>query len=635
MAEQATSGTSRTSATSTTLPIATASEVRTVVVALLRRHRWRTAVVGTLFLLASALGLVMPAGLGRIVDAVSVGAGFPVIAGWLCVVAAGAIGAVLVTLWGMRVLTSLVQDTLASLREDAFASAMRLPVSTVDDGESADLLSRVTGDVDAVAEAGGNVVPMLLSAAFAIAVSLVALTALDPWLALAGIVCVPLYVIGSRAFLRRSRVVFREVRAREAARSQAVLEAVDGMETLTALNEQARALERVGQRAEASIAVQIEGVRLRNRLFRWINGGEALGLAAVLATGFVLHANGAVTVGTVTAAALVFHRLFDPIGQLIFGLDDIQRATIGLSRLVGVIDLAPAPAAVSPGDATSAVTLRRLPSGIDLRDVGFRYPTTGRGVSGVDLRVEPGRTVAFVGTSGSGKSTLARVIAGHHPPTTGRLDFDDPAATPYYISQELHHFRGSIADGMRLVAPDASDEAIIRVLHAVGAEWAVPFVTPGPAEHESTGIGIANRPGESPLDEGRIQQLAVARALLADPMVVILDEATADVGLQHRDAVETAITALRHGRTAVVIAHRLQQAATADEILVFADGEVAQRGTHHQLVAEDGPYQRFWRAQTSGPQHVARAHQPQVRAPRTSPSQPSTLHHHTPETETP
>lgn len=367
--------------TSPLLPIASSARVRAVIGALLRRHPGRMAAVAALFLAASALGIVMPACLGRIVDAVSSDAGFASIAGWVVGAGLGAIGAAVVMLWAVRVLTGLVQDMLAALREDVFASAMSLPVSTVDDGESADLLSRVTGDVDAVAEAGGNVAPTLLSAAFAIAVSVVALTALDPRLALAGLASAPFYVLGTRAFLRRSRVVFREVRVREAARSQAVLDAVAGIETLTAFNEQEPALERVRERAEASIRKQIEGVRVSNRLFRWINGGELVGLAAILGTGFLLQSAGAVTVGAVTTAALLFHRLFGPVGQLIFGLDDIQRATIGLARLVGVIDLAPSTVASDRrADAAARASEESASSaGIEVRDVTFRYPTTGRG----------------------------------------------------------------------------------------------------------------------------------------------------------------------------------------------------------------------------------------------------------------
>ncbi|KJL29819.1 ABC transporter ATP-binding protein [Microbacterium oxydans] len=584
------------------LPVASSARVRAAVGALLRQHPGRTAAVAVLFLAASALGIVMPACLGRIVDAVSTDAGIPTIAGWVAGAGAGAIGAAVMMLWATRVLTGLVQDMLASLREDVFASAMRLPVSSVDDGESADLLSRVTGDVDAVAEAGGNVAPTLLSAGFAIAVSVAALTALDPWLALAGLASAPCYILGTRAFLRRSRIVFREVRVREAARSQAVLEAVEGIETLTAFNEQEHALDRVRERAEGSIAMQIEGVRLTNRLFRWINGGELVGLAAILATGFLLQSAGAITVGMVTTAALLFHRLFGPVGQLIFGLDDIQRATIGLARLVGVIDLAPQQSEPVTADAAPATT-----TGIEVRDVTFRYPTTGRGISEVSLSVDAGTTVALVGSSGSGKSTLARVIAGHHPPTSGSVHFAAGTADPYYLSQELHQFRGTIADNLRLVAPEASDDEMIAVLRAVGADWAV----------EAMAATVA-------LDEGRIQQLAVARALLADPAIVILDEATADVGLHHRDAVEDAITALRDGRTALLIAHRLQQASTADQIVVFADGRATQRGTHDELLATDGPYRRSWLAQTqSAPEH-----------PNQHPNQTRTQHE-SGETETP
>lgn len=535
--------------------------------------------------MAAALGIVMPASLGRVVDAVTSNAGLTVIAAWVAAAGAGAIVAAIVALWAARILTALVQDVLASLREDVFASAMRLPVASIDDGESADLLSRVTGDVDAVAEAGGNVVPTLLSAAFAVLVSVAALAALDPWLGLAGLMCVPFYVIGTRAFLRRSRVVFREVRAREAARSQAVIEAVDAVPTLTALNEQQHALDRVRSRALASIDVQIEGVRLRNRLFLFINAGELVGLSALLATGFALESAGAISLGAVTTAALVFHRLFNPIGQLIFALDDIQRASIGLARLVGVIDLA-------PSQTSPEQTARVAGATIELADVAFRYPTTGRGIHGVTLRVDAGATVALVGGSGSGKSTLARVMAGHHPPQSGRVRVE-PAVTPYYISQELHQFRGTLAANMRLAAPEASDDDIIDALVAVGADWALDL-------HDQERANVS-RAGAERWDEGRIQQLALARALLADPAVVILDEATADVGVHQRGAVDRAIVALREGRTVVLIVHKLQQAVTADRIVVMADGQSVQQGAHDQLVCVDGPYRRFWLAQGSAP----------------------------------
>ncbi|MFE7195171.1 ABC transporter ATP-binding protein [Microbacterium oxydans] len=605
--------------TSPLLPIASGARVRAVIGALLRRHPGRTAAVAALFLAASALGIVMPACLGRIVDAVSSDAGFASIAGWVVGAGLGAIGAAVVMLWAVRVLTGLVQDMLAALREDVFASAMSLPVSTVDDGESADLLSRVTGDVDAVAEAGGNVAPTLLSAAFAIAVSVVALTALDPRLALAGLASAPFYVLGTRAFLRRSRVVFREVRVREAARSQAVLDAVEGIETLTAFNEQEPALERVRERAEASIRKQIEGVRVTNRLFRWINGGELVGLAAILGTAFLLQSAGAVTVGAVTTAALLFHRLFGPVGQLIFGLDDIQRATIGLARLVGVIDLAPSPVASDRrADAAARASEESASSaGIEVRDVTFRYPTTGRGIHDVNLRVEPGTTAALVGTSGSGKSTLARVVAGHHPPTSGSVHLASRTSAPYYLSQELHHFRGTIADNLRLVAPEASDDEMIAALQAVGAQWAVDAMVREDVEPSEDAV--------VPLDEGRIQQLAVARAFLADPDIVILDEATADVGLHHREAVEEAITVLREGRTALLIAHRLQQAVTAEQIVVFADGRATQRGTHEELLATDGLYRDSWLAQTRTP----------VATPNPTDLSPTTETTPTTETETP
>ncbi len=577
------------------LPIANGREVRRVLARLLSRHRARSCAAGALLLLASVLGLVLPLALGRIVDAVVRDAGPAAIGAWVLGAAAGAIAAALVGLWGTRVLVGLVQETLAALREEVFASAMSLPVAEIDDGESADLISRVTGDVEAVAEAGGDLMPTLLSALFAIAVSLVSLAAIDVRLALAGLASLPCYAIGTRIFLRRSRVVFREVREREAARSQAVLEAVEGRETLTALGEEGHAIERVAERARASIRTQIVGARLRNRLFFAINGGEAIGMVALLATGFALSGAGAVSVGMVTAAALVFHRLFGPIGQLIFGLDDIQRATIGLARLVGVIEAAQTGGAAAQADtaaelADTAAELAGIAAdtadtsaAVVLDAVTFHYPRTGRGVDAVTLRIAAGTTAAFVGASGSGKSTLAKLIAGQYAPDSGRLR---TAAEPYTISQELHQFRGGIAANLTLAAPDADPEQLRAALAAVGADWALAAL-----DREDAGADA------EAWDEGRIQQLAIARALLADPAIVILDEPTAEVGLQARPAVDAAIARVRRGRTAVLIAHQLGPVVSTEQIVVFAEGRAVQRGAHEELVRAPGPYRELWAAQ--------------------------------------
>lgn len=559
-------------------PLATASptEVRRLFRILLRGRAGDLGAVGALFLLAAVAGLGLPLGLGAIVDAVAAGDAVHTVMGWVGVTAVTSIAAALLGLWGARRLITLVQATLAQLRENVFADALQLPVATIDRSESADLISRVTGDVEAVAEAGSEVVPGLLSALFTITVSLASLTVIDARLALAGLVCVPCYVFGARWFLRRSRVVFREVREREAHRSQAVLEAVEGRETLIALNEQPGALHRVATRAEASIESQVMGTRVRNRLYLAIHGGEALGMIALLAAGAVLSSLGELSVGMVTAAALVFHRLFGPIGQLIFSLDDVQRATVGLARLVGVI--------VTAETQASAQDIQTLDAGgaaIAVNSVSYRYEGSGRGVHGVTLTVAQGTTTALVGASGSGKSTLAKLIAGQYSPDEGDIALA-AGSVVYTISQDIHWFKGGVAANLRLGRPEASDEELEEVLRSVGAAWAVQALD-----------DLTIEP-----DEGRIQQIAIARAMLANPDIVILDEPTADVGLQHREAVETAIATLRKNRTVVTIAHRLAPVIDAEQIVVCASGSIVQGGTHGELVREPGLYRDLWRAQT-------------------------------------
>ncbi|WP_327216960.1 ABC transporter ATP-binding protein [Streptomyces cyaneofuscatus] len=569
----------------TTLPVADALRTREEILRRLRAHRRRLGAALLALLGGTAATLATPPLLGGIVDAVADGAEkSQVLVLGIALVAATAVGAVLAYAGG-RMLVALVQEVLAGLREDVFATAVHLPINTLESSGSSDVVSRVTRDVEAVSEAASDVLPEVTNASFTIGLSLVGLAVLDLRLALAGLVCLPVHVYATRQFLRRSHRVYGDIRRLESARGQVVIEAVRGAESIVAYRTQGHHLDDLAERSVHAIERQRDGVKLRNRFTGLLNAAEFLGLAAVLVTGFALFGSGAVTLGAATAAALYFHRLFGPVGALLGSLDDIQRATVGLSRLVGITDLGGHP--VRP---ESEARGSGRPD-IDVKGVSYAYDGTRPALREVSLHVPAGTSLALVGASGAGKSTLARLVAGIGTPDRGSITVgsaqDPDAPARYLVTQEVHLFGGTLADNLRLARPGATDDQLRQALREAGADWA-------PALED--GLDTVLGPGGTPLDDGSVQHLALARVLLADPPVVVLDEATAESGPRARALLQGALARVTAGRTSVVVAHRLEQARLADRVLVLRGGEVAEQGTHDELLAAGGAYAALWAA---------------------------------------
>ncbi|MFZ4276295.1 ABC transporter ATP-binding protein [Streptomyces arboris] len=568
----------------TTLPVADARRTREEILRRLRAHRRRLGAALLTLLGGTAATLATPPLLGGIVDAVAEEAGRGrVLALGIALVAATAVGTLLAYVGG-RMLVALVQEVLAGLREDVFETAVHLPVNTLESSGSSDVVSRVTRDVEAVSEAASDVLPEVTNASFTIGLSLVGLAVLDLRLALAGLVCLPVHVYATRQFLRRSHRVYGDIRRLESARGQVVIEAVRGAESIRTYRTQGHHLDDLAERSVHAIERQRDGVKLRNRFTGLLNAAEFLGLAAVLMTGFALFGSGAVTLGAATAAALYFHRLFGPVGALLGSLDDIQRATVGLSRLVGITDLGGRQPVRPAGEARGSGR-----PDIDVKGVSYAYDGTRPALREVSLRVPAGTSLALVGASGSGKSTLARLVAGIGTPDRGSVTVGSPdaPASRYLVTQEVHLFGGTLADNLRLARPGATDDRLRHALREAGAGWALDL---------EDGLDTVLGPGGTPLDDGSVQHLALARVLLADPPVVVLDEATAESGPRTRALLQAALARVTAGRTSVVVAHRLEQARLADRVLVLRGGEVAEQGTHDELLAAGGAYAALWAA---------------------------------------
>lgn len=556
------------------LPVADARQSWRHAALLLRTRRWALAATTGLLLAGSGAALLIPPALGWIVDAVIDDVALGRIALYAGVVVVAGIVSALLLRRGGRMLVTVLQGALAELREEVFSAAVRLDQDAVEDAGSSDVVSRVTGDVEAITGAAGEVLPRFVQAGFTIALTVVGLAVLDPWLAAAALVAVPVQAISTVRFLRRSRPLYRRLRREESDRGQAIIETVQGADTVIAHRAQHHHLDRIAVRSLAAVETAREATRARNRFNAGLNAAEFLGLAAILTVGYWQSTTAGLSVGTVTAATLFFHRLFGPIGALLSSLDDLQRAAAGLGRLVGVL-LAP---------TTRVPRLQIDGTVIRIRDLSHRYrPDAPDALSGIDLDIAEGTTTVLVGVSGSGKSTLAQLIAGVFPPTTGQVLVGGVSAVHaghqakravLLVTQDIHLFSGTLADNLRLADPDASDATLRDTLDAVAAGWTREL-----PEGLDTVLG-------HDLDDARVQQLALARVLLADPPVVVLDEATAHGGTG--GALDAAVQAAVRGRTAIIVAHRLIQAAAADRIVVLEHGRVLEHGTESELLARPG-----------------------------------------------
>ncbi|WP_369745873.1 ABC transporter ATP-binding protein [Paenarthrobacter sp. AMU7] len=574
------------------LPIATPRETRRAMWRLLAQRPGRLALTVFVLLAAAGCGLAAPAILGIMVN-IAAGGGDVMNLLWLAIglLVAGGCGALLGIL-GQNLLARICEEALAGLREEVFAAAVRKPLAQLEKAGIGDVVARVSGDVEAVSEAISGVLPAFTSAAFTIAVTLLGLGVIDWRFAVAVLIAAPLQVLTLRWFLKRTAPIYRTVRITEANRTEQIIETVHGSPSVLALGLGSRHAELVAAASQENIGHALKGVSYLTRFYNRLNLAELVGLSAVLVVGFWLHAEGIVTIGAATAAALYFYRLFDPIGLVLGQFDELQKAAAGLGRMFGLT--------MSTAKTLPTALSRGTDSSIVLDNVTFAYPGQRPALRGVSLTVRPGERVAVVGTSGAGKTTLAKVIMGLEHPDSGTAwvgGLNSAAAAPAdlhsriaMVSQEVHVFSGTLAGDLRLAKPDASPADLSRVLAAVGATWMKTL---------DDGLETSVGAGGHQLTPEQAQQLALARLMLKDPPIAVLDEATAEAGTGSATMLDQAAEAVLAGRTSVVIAHRLSQAASADTVVVMEQGRIIESGPHQELLAGGGRYATLWEAWNS------------------------------------
>ncbi|MEV6587175.1 ABC transporter ATP-binding protein [Streptomyces acidicola] len=575
--------------TASTLPVGAPATVRAYVTELFRRHRRAFVLLVTVNTVAVVASMAGPWLLGGLVERVSDGVRelhLELTAGLF--LAALVVQAVFVQQVRLRG-AMLGERMLADLREDFLVRSVGLPPGVLERAGTGDLLSRITTDIDRLANAMREAVPQLAIGVVWAGLLLGGLAVTAPPLAPVVLVALPLLVVGCRWYFKRAPSAYRSEAAGYAAVAAVLAETVDAGRTVEAHRLGERRIALSERRIEEWTAWERYTLWLRSVLFPVINITHVTVLGSVLMIGGVFVLQGWIGIGQLTTGALIAQMLVDPVGLILRWYDELQVAQVSLARLVGVRDIEP-----DAGDASVTPDGRH----VHADKVHFGYRADVDVLRKVSLEVAPGTRLALVGPSGAGKSTLGRLLAGIYAPRNGRITLggaelsrmpaEDIRSHVALVNQEHHVFVGSLRDNLLLARTGAQDAELWAALGAVDAD--------GWARALDEGLDTEVGSGALALTPAQAQQIALARLVLADPHTLVLDEATSLLDPRAARHLERSLARVLDGRTVVAIAHRLHTAHDADVIAVVENGRITELGSHDQLVAEDGAYAALWRS---------------------------------------
>jgi ABC-type multidrug transport system fused ATPase/permease subunit len=508
---------------------------------------------------------------------------------------AGALSVVYLASAAQRYILSWVgHRVLTMLRGQLFRQLQRLSIPYHDKRIVGVTISRVISDVGVINELLSQGLISMVSDGILLVGTIVVMVAMEPRLALLAFSVLPLMALITAWFSRRARVAYRETRERIGAVLGDLAENISGMRVIQAFAQEETTQERFEEVNRANRDAYISAISLS---FVFLPAADVLSMAAmgiVLWVGGTMIAQGALTIGVVVAFLAYVGRFFEPIQDLSRIYTTLQAATAGGERILEMLDTQPA-----VQDKPDAGDLPEIEGRVELRDVSFSYDLEKGVLHHVNLIIVPGETVALVGPTGAGKTSIANLVARFYEVTEGAVlvdgvDVRDVTAGSLHrqmglVPQDPFLFAGSVADNIRFGRPEASEEEMFAAAKLANADG---FIRNLPDGYETRILE-----GGVNLSVGQRQLICIARAVLVDPRILILDEATSSVDTVTEALIQEALERLLRGRTAIVIAHRLSTVRNADRIYVVDEGQVVEQGDHESLLAQGGLYRDLYERQ--------------------------------------
>lgn len=515
---------------------------------------------------------------------------------------------VLATRSQIRIIGVIGQRLLAALRSDIFTTVQRLSLRFFDRRPAGDMMSRLTNDTEVLNQLLSQGLVQVVGSLFGLIGIVIAMLWLDWRLSLASFIVIPLMLLLTKVFSQLARRAFRRTRESIGDVSTEIQENIAGVRVAQAFNNTEANVQRFRETNAANRDANVSATAVTSAFMPTIDVLAAIATAIVAGYGGYQAIHGAVTVGVVVAFLTYVQQFFRPIQQLSTFYNTAQASLAAAERVFELIDTP-----VELVDAPDAITLPPIVGRVAFEHVSFSYgarpgdqaangavdATTKNQLTDISLVAEPGQTVAIVGPTGAGKTTLVNLIGRFYDVTSGAVTIDDHDVRSVtkaslrsqmgVVLQESFLFSGTVMENIRYGRLDATDEEVLAAARAANADT---FIQRLPEGYQSK---LGERGGG--LSQGQRQLIGIARAILADPRLLILDEATSSVDTRTEQLIQSALRTLLANRTAFVIAHRLSTIRDADQVIVLRDGQIVESGTHDQLLARGGFYAELYRRQ--------------------------------------